>query len=79
MVTWPNPNVRELRRFLRLTGYYRKFVHHYSSISKPLTDLLEKGAFQWFEQAQEAFDTLRKAMSTTPCFGFAKFFSTLCY
>jgi hypothetical protein len=53
MVTWPRAkSLKELRGFLRLTGYYRKFMKSYDIISKPLTDQLKKNAFNWDEKAE---------------------------
>ena len=67
MAKWPLPtNVTELRSVLGFTGYYRKFVHNYGLITKPLTQLLTKKGFAWTPEATAAFTTLKSAMMSTP-------------
>ncbi|KAL0541102.1 hypothetical protein IC582_021135 [Cucumis melo] len=64
---WPTPtNVREVKGFLGLTGYYRKFVQHYGTLAAPLTQLLKLVRFKWTEEAQESFTKLQNAMMTLP-------------
>jgi hypothetical protein len=65
---WPTPkSVREVRSFLGLTGYYRRFIHHYASKALPLTDLTRSDVpWQWGPAQQKSFDALRSALCSAP-------------
>jgi hypothetical protein len=68
VLSWPAPvSVKELRSFLGLAGYYRRFVRHFSLIAKPLTDLLKKGSiFAWTDQHLQSFEALKQAITSAP-------------
>lgn len=67
MIEWPQPsNLRELRGFLGLTGYYKKFLANYALIAQPLTNQLRKDSFDWSEEATRAFNNLKAAMVNPP-------------
>ncbi|WVZ52005.1 hypothetical protein U9M48_003101 [Paspalum notatum var. saurae] len=56
---------KEIRGFLGLAGYYRRFIENFSRIAKPMTSLLEKDAeFRWTNAQQAAFDELKKRLTT---------------
>ena len=64
---WPIPqNVKGVRGFLGLTGYYRKFIEGYRKIVKPLTKMTKKEWFQWNPAALSAFEDLKRVMTNTP-------------
>jgi len=66
---YPEPkNVKQVRRFLGMAGYYRRFIANYSDVSLGLTNLLKgaKGKFTWTKEAEESFKWLKKALVSSP-------------
>jgi hypothetical protein len=77
MQDWPYPkNLKILRGFLGLTGYYHKFVKNYGKIAAPLIALLKKNSFTWTLVVAQAFQTLNMAMCTTPVLALPNFTKT---
>ena len=68
VANWPVPkSTKELRSFLGLANFYRRFIHNFAEIAAPLTELTSsKLTFSWTERRQQAFDTLRKALISPP-------------
>jgi len=67
ILDWPKPkNVKGVRGFLGLTGYYRKFVKDYRKLAKPLTELTKKDNFSWGPEADAAFKLMKSIMTSPP-------------
>jgi hypothetical protein len=68
VMDWKPPtSVHQIRSFLGLAGYYRRFIPDFSKIAKPMTELLKKEVkFRWDDKCDEAFHTLRKLLTTAP-------------
>jgi hypothetical protein len=66
VLDWKSPkSVTQIRSFLGLARYYRRFIPIFSKTAKPMTQLLEKEAkFKWSLQCEEAFLTLKKLLTT---------------
>ena len=63
----PPSTVTEMRSFLGLCNYYRRFVKDFAKIAQPLNNLLKKDiAFKWSQECQEAFDKLKLALTSEP-------------
>ena len=61
IVSWKQPkNVSEVRSFLGLAGYYRRFVEHFSLLTAPLTRLTRKGVkYEWSDDCEQSFQELK--------------------
>ena len=65
---WPRPaNVTEIRSFLGMAGYYRRFVKDFFRISAPLTWLIRKQVkFEWDDTCEQSFQKLKDCLTTSP-------------
>lgn len=65
--TWPTPTtITAVRSFHGLASFYRRFVHHFSSITAPLTDCMRGTSFVWTPEADKAFRTIKDKLTTAP-------------
>ena len=64
----PPKNIKQLQQFLGLCNYYKKFIQGLAEIAVPLYNLLKKDQkWQWAEDCQNAFDTLKTKLISPPC------------
>ena len=67
-------NIRDIRSFLGLTGYYRKFIPGFSSIAMPLLQLTQKAAqFNWTHACEQVFQRLKHLLCSAPILAYSDF------
>jgi hypothetical protein len=68
VLNWKHPKtVHDIRSFLGLAGYYRRFIPDFSKIAQPMTKLLHKGVkYDWTQKCEEAFRTLKQLLTEAP-------------
>ena len=71
---WPIPKTpKQVRSFIGLCSYYRRFIRGFADIARPLHKLCEKGAkFIWTPECQQSFETFKSALSETPILAYPK-------
>ena len=72
---WPQPKtVHDVRSFLGLCSYYRRFIPQFAMVAKPLHKLTERNQkFVWTDECSKAFDTLKNRMVTSPILAYPDF------
>jgi len=84
IVNWPSPKkLFEVRRFLRLASFYRKFIKNFSKIYAPMLDTIKKASqpFQWIDAVERSFQLLKKNIIERPILrlpDFKKLFQVCC-
>lgn len=83
VLKFPIPtNAKEVKSFLGLSGYYRRFIQNYGYLAKPLTTLLKKDVtFIWSDLCQEAFENLKSKLTQAPLLQYPDFnqkFNLIC-
>lgn len=74
ILAWRAPRtVRQIKRFLATVSYYRRFIPKFAGIAEPLTNLQRKRVrFNWTSECQEAFETLRTCLVTSPVLAYPR-------
>ena len=68
IMNWPTPrNLTDVRYFMRLVGYYRRFIEGFSKVSHAITSLQKKGIkFEWTLKCEESFQQLKNLLTSAP-------------
>jgi len=68
VLSWPEPkNMKDVRKFLGLTNYYRRFIKDFAQVARPMNVLTRKDVkWQWGKEQQKAFDELKGIFTTRP-------------
>jgi hypothetical protein len=68
ILDWKSPkDVRRIKSFIGIAGYYRRFIEGFSKIVRPMTALLAKKVeFKWTPACQKSFETLKEKLTMTP-------------
>ena len=68
IMNWPTPkNVKNLRSFMGLVGYYRRFIEGFSKVAHAITSLQKKGIqFEWTVRCEESFQQLNNLLTSAP-------------
>ena len=69
---WPTPRcLKDVRSFVGMAGYYRKFVHNFALLAEPLTRLTKQNVkFSWSQEAEQSFNRLKQALLDAPILAF---------
>jgi len=68
VLSWPQPkNVKDVRKFLGLANYYRRFIKDFTQVARPMNVLMRKDEKWWWEEMQQkAFDKLKRIFTSKP-------------
>ena len=68
VLSWPEPkNVKDVRKFLGLANYYRRFIKDFAWVARPINTLTRKNVkWQWRSEQQQAFNELKRIFTTRP-------------
>ena len=78
VTNYPRPqNSKEVKQFLGLSSYYRRFIRQFAAIAQPLTALTQNGVtFDWTKDCQTAFDRFKQSLTTAPVLCYPTFDSS---